>query len=300
MSDSHSQIAMTLASLPDSVWNIIEVVRINPSSNSQMERELAQCSMPQHLKPAYTQAQSDVFHAAADHIRAVSRELTPRALTYSPWASARCVLEACSRAYWLSDTKIDYTERVSRTLNTRLQSVKNLVAYMRSVKHLHNRFSAEQIEQQEKRVDYLRSEAGKLNIPEKLDRNGRFLGFGSGMPSYTDLATSVFEADDVYRLLAGVTHGQEYASVLSTQLLEDSESDDGKNRVVNITEEGAALIGSLVIEWFAKAAWEVFKIHGWNMKELAILLENTYNEIGVNNTREMRFWRDDYLTTIGT
>ena len=299
MSDLYSQVANALASLPDSIWEIIEVVRINPPPNSQVERELKQCPMPQHLEPAYTQAQSAVFHVAADHIRAVSRELTPRALTYSPWASARCVLEACSRAYWLSDTKINHTERASRILNIRLQNVKNSVAYIRSTENLHNGFSAKQIKQQEKRIDYLRSEANKLNILEKLDRRKRFLGFGNGMPSYTDLATSVFEAGDIYGLFAGATHGQEYTSVLSTQLLEDTGEGDGKNRILNITEESALLIGSLVIEWFAKAAWEVFKIHGWNMKALATILENTYDEIGVKNTAEIRFWRKDYLTTIG-
>ncbi|MCY4653226.1 MAG: hypothetical protein OXC95_08690, partial [Dehalococcoidia bacterium] len=211
MSDLYSQIAKALASLPDSVWEIIEVVKVNPSSNSQMEGELDECSMPQHLEPAYTQAQSGVFHVAADHIRAVSRELTPHALTYSPWASARCVLEACSRAFWLSDTKIDYTERASRTLNTRLQSVKNSLSFMRSTQSLHSGFSNAQIKQQKERINYIRSEACKLGISERFNSRNRFLDFGSGMPSYTDLADSIFQAGNTYRLLAGVTHGHEYA-----------------------------------------------------------------------------------------
>ena len=299
MSDLHSQLAKALASLPDKVWHEIETSRANSSSNSQREIELKQCPVPQHLEPAYAQAQSAVFHVAADHIRAVSRELTPCALTYSPWASARCVLEACSQAYWLSETKIDYTERATRTLNTRLQSVKNSVAFMRSTQNLHSGFSDTQIQKQVDRVDYIRSEASSLNIREKCDKRKRFIGFGSGMPSYTDLADSIFNASHIYRLLPGVTHGQEYTSMLSTQLLEDTESVDGKNRALNITDEGALLIGSLVVGWFAKAAWEVFKIHDWNMKALAAILETTYDEIGVKNTAEIRFWRKDYLTIAG-
>ena len=124
MTHTYIRIASILGNTPDAVWEMVPA-NAEHSSNSQVAKELAQCSEAQVkiLESAYAQARIGVLYVAADHIRTIVRGISPQPLTYAPWASARCVLEACSMAYWLVDRRIDYIERVTRSLNVRLSVV---------------------------------------------------------------------------------------------------------------------------------------------------------------------------------
>ena len=135
MSDTYIQIASILGNTPDAVWEMVPA-NAEQSPNSQVAEELAQCSESQAkiLETAYAQARTGILYVAADHIRAIVRGISPQPLTYAPWASARCVLEACSMAYWLVDRRIDYIERVTRSLNVRLSVVDGHRKFINSTK----------------------------------------------------------------------------------------------------------------------------------------------------------------------
>ena len=302
MSDTYSRVADILKGFPVAVSELTQQYSNEPLINSQRARELGNCAGSQHIKAAYNRAQSLIFHVAADHTDAAGRALTSPLLTYSPWASARCVLEACSLAYWLAHTDVDYKERMSRMLNVRLKSIKDGLSYMRAVKA-----SAEHIDEQEYRIEHLRRAARQFDVPEKCSKKGKFLGFGNGLPPYADLADIAFNAGDLYRLLSGATHSEFWTHPLSLEVKEGPKSNMKMIRP-DIEERHALWLGMLIIEWFSKAAWMLFKLFGWDMKKLAATLEGWYDQIcailkdgGYDQKdfkSEARFWRKDYLAMV--
>ena len=288
-------VADNLQTFHNAVLDLVKEAQDNPRVNSQMSEELASCSDSEHLKEAYFSAQRAAFQKAVDHLDALSRALTPPILTYSPWVSARCVLEQCSLAFWLADTNIDFNERICRILNTRLRSINDSLTWLRGVDNFSTEPSAEKIDGLRARIKHLRHAARQFDISEKCNRKGRLTGFGDGLPSWTNLAEVAFAAGNSYRMLSGTSHGEFWTSSLSTTLIEGSE-DASRLMGPSFQRDHALWIGIQVAEWFAKSSWRIFTVSGWDMKALAATLETSYTKIGFNT--DSRFWRKDYLTTI--
>lgn len=263
---------------------------------SQMAQELASCPAPENLQEAYWYAQRAAFQIAVDHIDAISRELTPPILTYSPWLSARCVLEQCSLAYWLSDTDIDFEDRLCRILNIRLRSVRDSKTWMRLAKNSAGESSTEEVKRLNDRIGHMRQVAMESGVSEKCSKKGELLGFGNGLPSWTSLARVAFDAEESYRFLSGTAHGEFWTSSLSTKVAEGDFEYAGRRLSPSIEAHSALWIGVYVTEWFAKTSWEIFSLAGWDMKALAATLEDAYNNMAINP--ETRFWRKDYLTMV--
>ena len=99
-----------------------------------------------------------------------------------------------------------------------------------------------------------------------------------------------------YKLLSGATHGQFHASQLSTKMLNSYYLDGSRDIIRHLSLEEAREIGDLVMEWFAKATWEVFKVHGWQMQRLAKVFEQAYDNMDIQP--DHRFWRRDRLAMV--
>ena len=307
---TYSQVANFLQTLHVSVGDVLKEIKGESPANSQKMQELASCSGSPYLKAAYDHVESIIFYKAADHIDSIGRTLTPPILTYSPWASTRCVLEVCSLACWLADTDIDFKERTCRMLNVELKSRKDGLSYLRSVESLSAGNPVEgissSIEGMETSIEELRQAAQELRIPEICNRKGEFIRFGNGLPSYSNLAQDSFSAGDTYRLLSGATHGEFWAHFLST---EARESDDEDSMILepSFREESAIWIGVQVTEWYAKSAWMLADLSGWNLKRLAKILEDEYNKLSVvlqskdpliEISDAKRFWRREYVKMV--
>ncbi len=297
MSNLHSRVAHIISSFAEDVFHLHQdedkdKVRVN----SRREHELSQCLDPEDLKPAYSLAEYAVFLVTVDHMHAIAKALTSPTLTFAPWASARCVLEACSLAYWLSDTKVDYRERACRILDFRLNDMKNALALKNTTPDFSEGVSAKATAWEKDQLANLLAIANRFGLHPELDKNGRPKKFGNGMPRHTNLAKIAFGADVEYRLLSGATHGQFYASELSTMMLDSLNLDGSRNLVRHISTEDARRVSALVMEWFAKAAWEMFKIHGWQIHGLAKVFEEAYGDMDIQV--DYRFWRSDRLTMV--
>ena len=303
--NTYLQVGDHLRKLHVSVGDVLIQIKEECPSNSQKMQELSSLESP-YLKQAYNQVEAIIFYNVADHLDAIGRTLTPPILTYSPWASARCVLEACSLAYWLADTDIDFKERTCRMLNVELKSRKDGLSYLRSVESFSTGGPVEgissSIEGMETSIEELRQAAQELQIPEKCNRKGEFIRFGNGLPSYSNLAQDSFSAGDTYRLLSGATHGEFWAHFIST---EAREVGDAENLILepSFREESAIHIAILVTEWYAKSVWRLALLSGWKLKSLYKVLEEEYNNLSVviqskDVTKEIsdakRFWRKDY------
>lgn len=174
----------------------------------------------------------------------------------SPWASARCVLETCSLAYWLTDTDIDFKERTCRMLNVELKSTKDGLSYLRSIKETSAGVEVgkdkSSIEDMKTAIKNFKETAQKLQIHGKCNKRGKFMRFGDGMPNYVDLADISFGAGDTYRLLSGATHDESWAGFIST---EAREFGDAESLILEpcFREESALHIAIHVTEWYAKS-----------------------------------------------
>lgn len=310
MDSTYSEVANFLKTLHTSVGDVLREIKGESSFNSQKMQELASCSESPYLKTAYDHVEAIILYQAADHIDAIGRTLTPPILTYSPWASTRCVLEVCSLAHWLTDTEIDFKERTCRMLNVELKSTKDGLGYLRSVEKISAGTQVEDvkasIESVKASVEGLREAARKLHIPEKSDRNGRFLRFGNGLPSHANLADIAFNAGDTYRLLSGATHGEFWAHFLSTEVRDFGDA-ERMTLEPNFRVDSALHIAMLVTEWHAKSAWRLALLSGWNLKRLATILEEEHDKLSFTlqskyPSKEIsdnkRFWRKDYLKMI--
>ena len=278
--------ANVLTELPMRLQAIMERYgqRVQPGSTAASE--IWKCAAPRHLETAFDLAIQRVF-VASDHMVALERAITGPSLTYSPWTCARAALESCSVASWLFEDLIGHEERVTRSFNLRHQNIKSQLAFFRAGQPV----PQAAINQSEDRITYIRDEASKLGIAEKLNKNGRFLGFADGMPSHTDLI-SKFDAKQrstslSYSLLSPAAHGEDWAvSSLGSQTVLNQA---GASRKPELRPEWAMLLVIQSVEWLAYPCWEWWKLYGWNLPELESILGNAYDRVGMVD--DVRFWK---------
>ena len=306
MNDTYIQIANILKNTPDAVWEMVPA-NAEHSPNSQVTEELARCSESQSkiLESAYAQARIGILYVAADHIRAIFRGIIPQPLTYAPWASARCVLEACSMAYWLVDRRIDYIERVTRSLNVRLSVVDEHRKFINSTKGRVWGDSTQEYESPEQKFESLQEQASEFEIDVKRNRNDRIIKFGDkGLPSRTKLSECIFDSEDIYRLLSMATHANSPLIDISTQASTANAPIGYGMMNQYLSEQGVKLIAVYTVDWFARAVWELFVTHGWQIRSLDRVLEDVYNDLeNVCNEKfeaKYRFWRNDRLNLVSS
>lgn len=302
MSDTYIPIASILKNIPDAVWEIVPA-NAEHLPNSQVAEELAQCSESQSkiLESAYAQARIGILYIAADHVRGIS----PQPLTYAPWASARCVLEACSMAYWLADRHIDYIERVTRSLNVRLSVVDEHRKFINSTKGRVWEGSTQGCESPEQKFERLQGHAAKFEIEVERSRSDQITKFGDkGLPSRTKLSECIFDSEDLYRLLSMATHANGPLIDISTQASTVDAPIGYGMMNQHLSEQSVGLIAVYTVDWFARAVWELFVTHGWQTRSLAKVLEDVYDDLeNVRNEKfevKYRFWRNDRLNLVGS
>ena len=190
-------------------------------------------------------------------------------------------------ASWLFEDLIGHEERVTRSFNLRHQNIKSQLAFFRAEQPV----PQAAINQLEDRITHIRDEASKLGIAEKLNKNGKFLGFAGGMPSHTELI-SKFDAKQKsmslsYALLSPAAHGEEWAvGALGSQTVVNQA---GASRSPELRPQYAMLLIIQSVEWLAYPCWEWWKLYGWDLSELERILEIAYDRVGMVDTR--RFWK---------
>ena len=278
--------ASILTELPMHLQAIMDRYTQKLRPGSPAANEVAKCGEPQHLEAAFTLAVQRIF-VAHDHMVALERTITEPTLTYSPWTCARATLESCSVASWLFEELIGHEDRIGRSFNLRHQNIKSQMAFFRGERPV---LQAE-IDRSGDRITYLRDEASKIGIPEKLDKNGRFLGFAGGMPSHTEFINK-FDAKQTstslsYALLSPAAHGEDWAvAALGSQTVMHQ---TGASRKPELRPEYAILLIIQSVQWIAYPCWEWWKLYGWDLAELEQVLDNAYDRVGM--VEPLRFWK---------
>jgi hypothetical protein len=218
---------------------------------------------------------------------ALERALTEPVTTFAPWVLGRSVLESASVALWLLDLEIDPKTRISRSMSLRLSHLVDEAKYARSALERHPE-AAEHFEQAgpdvERRIRGLVTQAEKLHVVVKRDKNKRVIGFGAGTPSVTELADTLGEGA-TYRMLSAAAHGRTWAQLgLSLRRIKGALAVEQ-----HLSVESALFLIASSVEWFARPVCNYFVLNGWDLKRLQSILEFAYDRIGLREER--RFWR---------
>ena len=284
--DEVAESANVLTDLPMEIQRAMAVYGQKPLSGSVAWNELENCSAPQHIEAAHSSGFQSLF-VGADHAAALARALTGEWLSYSPWTCARSVLESCSVSSWLFDPDIGYQERVSRSLNLRLRDLRGQIRYATNEREM-----PEEVKRHaERRIDRLRNEAMQMGIVEKLDRNGKFLGFAEGIPSHTQIIDRFDmkrrEPSLGYSLLSAAAHGEGWAvrSLGANTIVRAS----GAMSVGSLRPEYAMLLIINAVQELSYPAWEIFVLFGWDLQVVEAILDNAFDQVNIAQT--LRFWR---------
>ncbi len=257
--------------------------------------ELLDSTNERALQVAYNQGVRQMLLVSPDLMSGLRRVLTPEpnVLSCTPWICSRGVLESCSMAVWLLDSEIDSKERVSRSLNIRLQEqyvqkrlVRKEMASPLGVESTQG--NSELARKIDRRIQYLRIEARSVGLSDKKNRRGELWGFGSGPVPISKRIDSTLDAGFDYAMLSSVAHGNEFAmlSLSSKRLVHTG---DGEISIPCLDPKSAVYLVFLTFEWFARASWTCFRLFGWDLVWLKSVFEKQYDRADIKD--EFRFWR---------
>lgn len=282
--------AEALPHLSNAVADIADKYKHSPSMDSKASSELAESSDVGSLKTAYAQGAQQLW-VACDHMLAIHRLLIAQPqLSYSPWTCARGVLESCATCVLVLDPSINSAERITRSLNLRVEDIRSAQSYYRNMARVPPTSGQDidsLVSQCDLRINALRKTASESGIDAKLDRSGRFLGFGHGVPSITKRIEDAFGASEDYSLLSAVAHGKTWAVLNLGAQVEDTHP---PRAVPGLTAEKAMYY--LIVRpvgWAARGYWNYHQLFGWDVEERKAILEVAYDQVGIKH--DLRFWR---------
>ena len=189
-----------------------------------------------------------VLCSAADHIIALERTLDPeQMLSFSPWTTARNVLEASQQAAWLLIPDIEETERVARGFALMRRSIKATMRFMNTVNENDDHRLTDEIFQT---IDEMEK---TLGIKKTSVDFGNILG-----------------AEDHYHLLSGVVHHNMEIQKLTSQKRIDLLGETIFQPHLSL-ESRHDLIRS-PLRWFSIPVWWYFNYCGFGLDELESIL----------------------------
>ncbi|MXX87029.1 MAG: hypothetical protein F4Y71_11275 [Acidobacteria bacterium] len=250
------------------------------------------------LETAYAQGAQLTFLGSADHLCGLERALTGDPLSCTPFTCARAVLEACATGLWLLDPKIDAKTRIERSLNYRLGSVRSQDRFRKKIELLGDEASQEWLSETPAkattdRIKHFRDTARQLGIRTRLNRNKKFLDFGSGMPKISERIEHAFRSEADYTILSLVAHSDQTGLVqFGGRVIQ---TDDGAALVPELGASSAAWVTCDVVQWHSRAAWAHFWLLGRGLHQAQAVFEGVYDLLGLRP--ELRFWRPHAGTT---
>ena len=287
-----SECIQALRDLGARTEEIREAVGEKPAPGSRAESEYDLCQEPRALKTAYLQGVLLIFLGSADHLAGLERALSGRALSCTPFTCARAVLEACATGLWLLDSEIDLKERITRSLNYRLDSIRSDDRLRKKIKCQGDKVGQEWLSQNPaaantQLIQHLRDTARRFGIPSRLTTSGKIKDFGPGMLSISERIGCAFGSEADYSILSLVAHSNQTGL---TQLgARAAPTEDDTVLVRNLDPKYAVWLTDSVVLWHSKAAWAHFWLLGRGVQEAQEAFEDVYDVLGLS--RELRFWR---------
>jgi hypothetical protein len=225
------------------------------------------------------------MESAADHLMVFAESMAEPAKTVAPWTCVRGLLESCAIASWFLDPAIDVQTRVGRCFAFRY------TGFIQQIKYFQVGNRQEEIDHARQRIKEVEQQALSLGFARLLNKHNKIDGIAMRMPNITDLIGSTMDREGEYRLLSAVAHGHHWAAHQIGFRVIDVSDDQGQvtKALEKYVHPNVALYaGQIAVTSFAKIIWYLWRLYGWNLKELERLLDTTYAKLRYNPA--LRFW----------
>jgi len=226
------------------------------------------------------------MESAADHLMVFADSMIQPAKTVAPWTCIRGLLESCAIAAWFLDPAIDVRTRVARCFAFRY------AGFVQQIKYYRVDDRRTEIDQAKQRMIQVEQDALSLGYPRVLNKLNKIDGIAIRLPSITELIGITLDRETDYRLLSAIAHGHHWA--IQQVGFKQIDVTDDKGQVTTALEKHVhpnfvIYAGHIAVTSFARVLWYLWRLHGWNLKEIADLLDGTYKKLHYNP--ELRFWR---------
>ena len=225
------------------------------------------------------------MEAAGDHLVGFTACIAEPAKTLAPATCVRGLLESCALAAWFLDPTIDAKTRVGRCFAFRYEG------FVQQIKVFQVDKRQADIDSVRQRMTKVEQDAVSLGYPQLLNKHGAINGIAQHMPGITELIETTLNEETTYRLLSGVAHGHHWA--IQQLGFQNIEAKDSEGKVIKALEKYlhpnvALYLGLIATRSFARVIWYLWRLYGWNLKEVEHLLDTTYDQLKVR--AELRFW----------
>jgi hypothetical protein len=273
-----------LHNLIDGTNQIYNIYNNEPAPDSLAHHEQNSFADPELARDVhYRGIQS--MESAADHLMVFADSMIQPAKTVAPWTCVRGLLESCAIAAWFLDPEIDVRTRIARCFAFRYAGFVQQIKYFQ----IDNRRT--EIDQAKQRMIDVEQDALSLGYPRVLNRQNNPDGIAMRLPSITDLIGITLDRESDYRLLSAIAHGHHWA--IQQVAFRQIEVTDDKGQVSSALEKHVQpnfviYAGHIAVTSFAKVMWYLWRLYGWNLKEVGDLLDETYEKLHYNP--QLRFW----------
>ena len=267
----------------DGTGQLFNQYQHQPAANSIADRELKSFPKPGLVNDVYYRGMLSM-EAAGDHLVGFTACMAEPAKTLAPATCVRGLLESCALAAWFLDPAIDVRTRVGRCFAFRYE------CFVQQIKCLRVDKRQAQIDLVQKRMTQVEQDAVSLGYPRLLN-NGVINGIGQHKPGITELIGITLDLETEYRLLSGVAHGHHWA--IQQLGFQDVEAQGAGGQAIKALEKHvhpnvAMYLGLKATGSFGKVIWYLWRLYGWDLKEVEYLLDTTYDRLRVRT--EFRFW----------
>jgi hypothetical protein len=257
---------------------------VEPSMDSPAINEIKQFTRPESIKTAFGQG-AQALIAATDYLEALDSLVHQDKYAIAPWSCARGMIEASSIFAWLFEIGIDSKERVSRSLSIRYSGLRE---QQKLARYDGNN---EKIAEIENRIKTIEDMARTLGYAMLRDKKNRRTGIGQIKPNITKLVEMQFSGEKLYRMLSGMAHSN-YTTLTSLAFTKANFTRKG-GTVIQRAVPSALQISLLsqAGKIYAKCLWLKTIQFGFDAAKLAVLSEEFYDTLKIDDTNKNRFWR---------
>ncbi len=256
-----------------------------PSSRSIAAQEQMNFSTPELVRDVHYRGVLSM-EAAADHLVSFADLLTEPSKTVAPWTCVRGLLESSAIGIWFLNPHIDVRERIARCFAFRY------VGFVQQIKFFQVSKESSRIEDVRRRMTKVEKDALSLGYPKLVDKTGNINGIAKQMPSITTLIGTTLDRESEYRLLSAVAHGHHWATQqTSFRVIDvpDARGNSEKALEKYVHADFVLFAGSVAVTSFSKVNWNLWRLYGWNLKELEDLLDTTFDQL--RYSAKLRFWK---------
>lgn len=256
-----------------------------PSSASIAVQEQKNFPKPELVRDVHYRGHLSM-EAAADHLIAFADSLTEPAKTVAPWTCVRGLLESSAIGIWFLNPRIDVRERVARCFAFRY------VGFVQQMKFFQASKESSRIDDVRLRMNKVEKDALSLGYPKLVDKKGNINGIAKQMPSITELIGTTLDREPEYRLLSAVAHGHHWATQQTSFRVIDVTNAHGNSEKAlekYVHADFVLFAASMAVTSFSKVNWNLWRLYGWNLKELEDLLGATFDQL--RYSAKLRFWK---------